>query len=197
MTYKVGVTGGIGSGKSLVCGLFSLLGVPVYNADLNARSLMENDPDLKNALVRAFGPEVYVQGHLDRKRLASLVFQDKKKLELLNSLVHPVVRKDAIQWFQNQSAPYAIKEAALIYETGGEKDLDAVIVVTAPLRLRLKRVHRRDGSSYREILARMKNQWPESEKISKADFVIRNNGLKSLVKQVWQIHQRLINAKSS
>lgn len=193
MTLKVGVTGGIGSGKSLVCSLFSLIGVPVYNADQRAKSLMDTDSHLISKIIDVFGPEIYGHDRLDRKKMASIVFNDQKKLAVLNSLVHPVVKKDAEDWFNEQHFHYAIKEAALIYETGGDQALDVVIVVTAPLQLRLKRVHRRDGSSYRDILARIKNQWPEAEKIKKADFVIRNNGKRSLVEQVWKLHRKLLS----
>ena len=192
MTYRVGVTGGIGSGKSLVCRLFMALGIPIYDADSRARLLMEEDPGLVKGITQLFGDNVYRDGRLERKLLAGIVFNDKKKLAQLNALVHPAVKKDAEQWFLQQKSIYAIKEAALIYEVGGESQLDAVIVVTAPLKLRLKRVHQRDGSSYRDIRARMDKQVPEKLKAAKADFIIRNNEKRSLIRQVTMIHLEIL-----
>jgi len=192
MTWRIGVTGGIGSGKSLVCRIFELLGVPVYHADDRAKYLMENDPELKERLLETFGEAIFPGGKLDRKALAAKVFGNAKLLKSLNALVHPAVRQDTKSWFEEQSAPYAIKEAALIYETGAEQGLDRVIVVTAPLGLRLKRVHQRDGSSYRDILARINHQLPEKEKVKRADYLIRNNGKRSLIAQVIDIHQAIL-----
>lgn len=195
MTLKVGVTGGIGSGKSIVCRIFNLLGVPVYNADLAARSLMENDPQIRSRLIEAFGVETYTSaGKLNRGYLAKAVFDNAGQLKRLNSIVHPAVFRDAEKWFSQQTFPYAIKEAALIFETGGEKDLDLVITVTAPVKLRLKRVHQRDGISYLEIQDRMKNQLPEIDKVKRSDIIIRNNGRGSLVEQVWRTHQKILHS---
>lgn len=195
MTLKVGVTGGIGSGKSIVCRIFNLLGVPVYNADLAARSIMENDLQIRSRMIDAFGAETYTfSGKLNRSYLSRVVFNDANQLKKLNSIVHPAVFRDAEKWFSEQTFPYAIKEAALIFETGGEKDLDLVITVTAPVKLRLKRVHQRDGISYSEILDRMKNQLPETEKVKRSDIIIRNNGRGSLVEQVWRAHQKILHA---
>ena len=193
MTLKVGITGGIGSGKSLVCSVFETFGIPVYNADLNAKRLMTADPELKGSIVKEFGEGCYQDdGSLDREYLASIVFHDNEKLKILNSLVHPAVQKDVQQWFTMQDTPYAIEEAALIFESGAYKLLDRVITVTAPKKLRLKRVHNRDNVPYKEITRRMDNQWPEREKSRLSDFVIRNNGKISLISQIWNIHQELI-----
>lgn len=193
MTLKMGITGGIGSGKSLACELFALLGIPVYNADARAKELMVESSDLVEGIKARFGRSVYDgQGHLNRRILADKVFGDEEALHALNALVHPAVFEDAEQWFRRQTAPYALKEAALIYETGAERWLDGVIVVTAPVRLRLKRVHQRDGHSYGEIRKRMERQWSDRERLKKADFVIRNNERQSLVEQVWTVHRSIL-----
>jgi dephospho-CoA kinase len=193
MTLKMGITGGIGSGKSLACELFAMMGVPVYNADARAKELMVESQELAGAIKARFGRSVYdEQGRLNRRVLADRVFGDEDALKALNALVHPVVFEDAELWFKRQTAPYALKEAALIYESGADRWLDGVIVVTAPVRLRLKRVHRRDDHSYEEIRQRIERQWSDREKLKKADYVIRNNEQRSLVEQVWSVHQRIL-----
>ncbi len=193
---KVGITGGIGSGKSTVCRLFQELGIPVYNADDRAKYLMQHEHYLIDGIKKNFGEEVYENGQLNRTLLASKVFHDKEKVSLLNSLVHPAVFRDTERWVEEQQAthvPYALKEAALLMEAGSFKYLDKLIVVTAPLNLRLQRVIERDQVSAAEVMNRMKNQWPEEEKIKLADFVIVNDGEKEDLRiQVQKIHEQLV-----
>lgn len=192
---KVGITGGIGSGKTTVCKIFEQLGIPIYYADERAKRLMTFDKYLKSAIKQLLGPKAYYRnGRLDRKYVASIVFNDKSILEKLNKLVHPAVGKDAEKWHNNQDAPYTIKEAALLVENGSYKSLDRLIVVTAPEELRIKRVIARDGSNYESVSSRIRNQLPEKEKKKVADFIIDNSGEVSLIQQIYTIHHRLLSS---
>ena len=188
----VGLTGGIGSGKSTVAGYFSALGVPVYNSDLRARDLMEQDAALRNGIVGLLGMEAYKGEVLNRPYIASQVFAQKQLLNQLNALVHPAVREDFRQWTARQHAPYVIQEAAILIENGAYRDLDRLILVTAPKGERIKRVMKRDSITERDVLARMKNQWEDEEKISRADFVIHNTDLAATQQQVREIHSILL-----
>jgi dephospho-CoA kinase len=190
---KIGLTGGIGSGKTTVAQIFEVLAIPVYYADQAAKDLMNRDPELKKQIISAFGAEVYKEGSLDRSYLAELVFADPEKLALLNSFVHPATFKDSSSWMQMQKTPYAVKEAALIFETGLEKFFDYIIGVTAPEDLRLHRVMGRDHTSAENILKRMLQQMDEDEKISRCDFVIVNDGIQALLPQVLKIHETLLS----
>lgn len=193
MTLRIGITGGIGSGKTTVCQIFATLGIPVYYADDRAKWLMGNDPQLIAALKDAFGEKTYTeQGTLDRAYLAELVFNNQEQLDILNSIVHPAVREDGIRWDeQHQDTPYTLREAALLYESGIYQLLDQIITVTAPEALRIQRVMERDGLREEQVKARMDKQWPEEKKVALADFVIHNDGQHSLIRQVFQIHQQL------
>jgi dephospho-CoA kinase len=190
---KIGLTGGIGSGKTTVAQIFEVLAIPVYYADQAAKDLMNSDPELKNKIIRAFGPEVYKEGKLDNRYLGSLVFNDPEKLALLNSFVHPATVMDAQEWVSRQNAPYVIKEAAIIFESGLEKNYDLIIGVTAPEALRLERVMARDHLSVEKVLQRMKQQMDDAEKISKCDFVIHNDGVRAILPQVLSIHESLLS----
>lgn len=197
MTKRIGITGGIGSGKTTACRIFAALGIPVYYADDRAKWLMQNDPKLVAALKDAFGENTYdEQGLLNRPYLAEIVFNNKEQLSILNGLVHPAVREDGIQWDeQHQATPYTLREAALLYESGIDQLLDQVITVTAPEDLRIQRVIGRDGLSAEQVKARIDKQWPEEKKVDLADFVIHNDGQHSLIRQVYQIHQQLSKSK--
>jgi dephospho-CoA kinase len=190
---KIGITGGIGSGKTTVCRLFETLGIPVYYADERAKWLMSHDIKLVAAIKELFGSDAYtMEGELNRKYLAQLDFNDRSLLQRLNAIVHPAVFEDGERWFQQQGhVPYALKEAALIYESGGYSQLDGVIVVTAPESLRIQRVVARDNSTEEEVAARINQQMPEAEKVARADYVINNDGEHPLIPQVMAIHQRL------
>lgn len=197
---KAGITGGIGSGKTTICKMFEKLGVPVYYADDQAKYLMQHEHFLIDQIKKNFGEEVYVNGTLDRKLLASKVFNAPARLTLLNSLVHPAVYRDTERWFEEQKekkVPYVLKEAALLVETGSYKALDKLIVVTAPLDTRIERITERDNTDEAEIMARINNQLPEEEKVKLADFVITNNGsLEELQEQVLIIHEKMIEENS-
>jgi dephospho-CoA kinase len=189
---KIGLTGGIGSGKSTVAKVFEVLGIPVYYADDAAKRLMNEDEALKQKLIQQFGTETYVDGKLNRQHIAAIVFNNKEKLELLNSLVHPATIADAQQWFAQQTAPYVIKEAALLFESGTAEGLDKIIGVHAPETIRLKRVMDRDGVSAGEVKRRMKNQIEETIKMRLCDFVINNNEQQAVLPQVLQLHEQLL-----
>ena len=191
MMKVIGITGGIGSGKTTIAKVFAQLGYPVYNSDNRAKELINTNPDLINALKLNFGSEIYSSNGLDRKKMAGIVFTNPKKLELLNSLVHPAVGKDFSSWIEKQNSSFVLKEAAILFETGIYKSLNKTIVVSAPIETRIERVMKRDSSSKEEIRARMKNQWSEEEKIKLADFVIDNSGKELVIPQVKEIIKQL------
>jgi dephospho-CoA kinase len=190
---KIGLTGGIGSGKTTVAQIFEVLAIPVYYADQAARDLMNQDPELKKKIISTFGAAAYKEGELDRSFLGGLVFADTEKLALLNSFVHPVTLRHATGWMQNQTTTYAIKEAALIFEAGLEKFFDYIIGVTAPESLRMERVMKRDQATAENVLLRMQQQMDEKEKISRCNFVIINDGKQAVLPQVLHIHETLLS----
>lgn len=192
MTVKIGLTGGIGSGKSTVARIFEVLGIPVYYADDAAKRLMNEDQDLKNAIINEFGKESYKDGMLDRSFLASRVFENKEKLALLNALTHPATLRDAGRWMKEQKTPYAIKEAALIFESGSDKQLDYVIGVHSPEDLRINRTMTRDSINREEVQRRMDNQMDETEKMKLCDFVIHNDEEHPILPQVLALHRQLL-----
>jgi dephospho-CoA kinase len=189
---KVGLTGGIGSGKSTVAKVFEVLGIPVYYADAEAKRLMNENESLKHQVQLEFGTGVYVNDRLDRKALADIVFHDPARLEKLNALVHPATLQDADEWLQRQTTPYAIKEAALIFESGAHLQLDYVIGVHAPAPLRIQRVLQRDHISHEEIMARMDKQLTEDEKMLLCNFIITNDDHQLVIPQVLALHAQLL-----
>jgi dephospho-CoA kinase len=191
---KVGITGGIGSGKTTICKIFETLGIPVYYADGRAKWLMVNDPRLVAGVKKMFGEQAYFShGALNRQYLADTVFSDPEKLQQLNQLVHPAVADDSSRWQNGQiGVPYTLKEAALLFESKNHLVLDKVITVSCPEAIRLKRVMERDKMSEAEVRARMERQMPEEEKVKLADYIIYNDGKKGLVPQVMAIHQQLL-----
>ena len=189
---KVGITGGIGSGKTTVCRIFEMLNIPVYYADDRAKWLMQYDPDLKKNITDLLGNAAYLSdGKLDRAFVGKLVFNNKNLLTQLNQLVHPAVFLDGEKWFANQNSLYAIKEAALFYETGSYAQMDQMIVVTADREERIRRVMGRDTLTREAVEARMDKQLPEAEKIKKADFVIYNDGRELLIPKVLETDRKL------
>lgn len=190
---KAGITGGIGSGKSIICRMFSLLGIPVYNADLSARKLIENNDPLKGALRALFGPATYgPDGKLNRTFLANLVFDSPALLEQMNALVHPYVRNDYQQWLHAKGdMEYTIFEAAILIETGIHQEMDAVILVDAPESLRIKRVMDRDQRTADEIKSIISRQWTSEMKRKFASFVVENDDHHLVIPQVLQIDKQL------
>lgn len=189
---KIGLTGGIGSGKSTVARIFGVLGVPVFNADERARDLMVSDPSVRAVVSERFGPEVYAKGALDRKRLAALVFGDEARLAALNAIVHPAVREAFRSWAAAQQAPYVLMEAAIMAENEGFRTFDGVINVSCPEAMRIERVMARDGVSEAEVRARMRHQASEEERDRIALHRIRNDGGQLVIPQVLAIHERLL-----
>lgn len=194
---KIGLTGGIGSGKSTVAKIFETLGIPVYYADTEAKRLMNSNEKIKVSIKQHFGEAAYKNDELDRKYLADIVFNNPEKLELLNALIHPVTINDAEEWMQKQAAPYSIKEAALLFESGAAENLDFIVGVYAPQDLRIKRVMKRDNLSPDEILKRINRQVNEEMKMKLCDFVITNNEQELLIPQVLKLHQHFTGLANS
>ena len=190
---RVGLTGGIGSGKSTVASVLRVLEVPVFEADAAGRELLSTDAALKAAVMNRFGSSIYRNGELDRPALAEIVFKDPRALTDLNALVHPAIRAAFQQWTAHQKAPYVVMEAAILAETGGHAAFDRMIVVSAPEDLRIQRVMRRDGVAEADVRARMKNQAGEEERLRIADHVINNNDRELVIPQVLSIHAELLN----
>ena len=170
----VGLTGGIGSGKSTVAKMLEELGVPVYNSDIEAKSLMVNSKVLKRKIVELLGPQSYNENELNREYIASRVFKDRALLQKLNEIVHPAVRKHFIKWSKKQDHPYVVQETALLFENGSNYLYDKTILVTAPKDIRVARIVARDGSTKQQVLQRMQNQLGDEQKLALADFVIEN-----------------------
>jgi len=189
---KVGLTGGIGSGKTTVAKLFETLGIPVYYADDRAKHLMNTDELLKASIIQNFGNDAYKNGELDRKYIAGIVFNNKEKLELLNSLTHPITIRDADEWMKQQTTPYTIKEAALLFESGAAEQLDYIIGVYAPQHIRVKRVVKRDNLPVEDVMKRISRQIDEEMKMKLCDFVITNNDQQLVIPQVLELHEKFL-----
>ncbi len=197
---QVGITGGIGSGKSLISRIFSCLDVPVYDADSRAKALMATDGELAAAIKKEFGPLSYrPDGTLDRSYMSKVTFGKSDRLEKLNNLVHPRVAEDYQRWLKAHSkSKYVLREAALLYEAGSYKTIDRMIVVSAPENLKIKRVLARDPHRSRdEIKAIMSSQWPDEEKLKRADFVIYNDNQHLVIPQVLMLHNQFISTPVS
>ncbi len=188
----VGLTGGIGSGKSTVSKMFQDLGAPVYNSDDEAKRIMATSDDVRKAIIALLGDKAYEGKNVNRNFIAQKVFGDKGLLVRLNAIVHPAVREHFAAWSALQEYPYVIQETALIFENGIQKNYDLVLLVTAPVELRIQRVIARDGTTRAKILARMAHQLPDTEKIKLADIVIENIDMMTTSKKVFQIHERLM-----
>ncbi|MBK8500260.1 MAG: dephospho-CoA kinase [Flavobacteriales bacterium] len=189
---KIGLTGGMGSGKSTVARIFGVLGVPVFEADAQAKDLMNRDPRVREAVSACFGPEVYREGVLDRKQLATLVFGDEARLASLNAIVHPAVRGAFQAWAMAQQAPYVLMEAAIMAENDGFRIFDRVINVSCPEAVRIQRVMARDGVGEAEVRARMRHQASEDQRDRIAHLRIRNDGSELVIPQVLAMHEQLL-----
>lgn len=190
---QIGITGGIGSGKTTVAKFFKEFGIPVYIADDEAKKLMHHAP-IKEELIQLFGQEAYdAQDNLNRKYIASQVFNDKPLLEKLNAIVHPRVEEDYKTWTEKQDSPYVLYEAAILFETGKHQQFDYNILVTAPKQERISRLLQRDNTTKEEIQSRMENQWSDEEKSKLADWIIENVDLLETKQQVTQLHDTISN----
>jgi dephospho-CoA kinase len=188
----LGVTGGIGSGKTTVCKLFESKGIPVYNSDERAKYILAHHPDVKQQLLKLFGEKIFTDHLPDRKKIAAIVFSDKEKLKLLNAIIHPKVREDFEQWKKQQTSKIIIKEAAILIESGTYKQVDKILVVTAPLEQRIQRVMQRDGVSRLEILNRLSNQLDDKSRLKYAHYSIDNSEGKNLELQVDEVLKKLL-----
>jgi dephospho-CoA kinase len=191
---RIGLTGGIGSGKSTVAKIFEVLGIPVYYADAANRRLVNEDPQIIKDITHHFGEKSYTDGLLNRPYISSIVFNNPEKLALLNSISHPATIEDANRWMQQQSAPYVIKEAALIFESGSAENLDLVIGVYAPTALRIKRTMDRDKITQEEVKKRMERQINEELKMKLCDYVVINDEQQLVIPQVMALHQKFITS---
>ena len=191
--FVVALTGGIGSGKTIICKLFASCGAPVYDADEAAKRLMHDDLVLKDKLVALFGDVYDEQGNLKREILSGLVFNNPELLNKLNQIVHPAVMEDYMQWQNKQQFPYVMKESAILFESKTNVGLDYVIMVEAPEMMRIKRIMERDQRAESQIKAIINRQMPTEEKKELADFIIINDDIQPLLPQVWQLHEKFLN----
>ncbi|MGM0619575.1 MAG: dephospho-CoA kinase [Bacteroidota bacterium] len=193
MALTIGVTGGIGSGKTTVCKVFKLLGAPVFEADEAAKQLLDNDRQVKSGLIHLFGDNIYTSnGTIDRKKLAGIIFDDKIQLSKMNELVHPAVRKNFENWVkQHEHCSYVIHEAAILFESGFYKIMDYTILVTAPENERIERVMKRDNVSRQKVKERIKNQFPEDKKQELANLVLTNDNKNLLIPKIIEIDKKL------
>lgn len=189
---KVGLTGGIGSGKSTVAKVFATLGIPVFDADDAAKKLMTEDAELKAGVIQLFGEAAYNNESLNRKYISDIVFNNGFRLEQLNAIVHPAAIRSAEKWMAQQTTPYVIKEAAILFESGSVSHLDKVIGVFAPKHLRIQRAMQRDSIQREEVIARMERQVDDEIKMLLCDYVITNDGQQMLLPQVLQLHEKLL-----
>lgn len=188
----IGLTGGIGSGKSLISDIFNSLNIAVYNSDIGARKIMENDNSTRLKILDIFGEEAYLGKKLNSKKIASIVFQDKTMLEKLNAIVHPKMHADFLLWSANKKGVYVINEAAILIESGGYKKLDGVILVSAPEEIRIKRVMKRDSCAEADVRVRINNQMNDNQRESFCRWTIKNDSVSGVIDQVLRIHQELI-----
>lgn len=193
----VGLTGGIGSGKTTVAKIFEFLGVPVYEADAFSKTIIDTDKELQGKLVKLLGEDILAQGKIIRPKMAELIFGNKDLLQKANNLIHPAVGRHFKNWYTDQSFPYVIKEAAILFESGSYTSCDKIVVVAAPKEMRIERVMDRSKMSREEVEARMNNQWPQEQKLEKADYIVTNDLTESVIKQVINIHENIIHAANS
>ena len=191
MSIIIGLTGGIGSGKSTVAKIFAQLGIPVLDADATAKAIMNEDRSVKTKLIELFGEDAYKENQLNRPYIAQIVFEDAFKLQQLNAIIHPITIQYAKDWASKQSAPYVIKEAALFFESGSSEGVEIIIGVTAPKHIRIQRVMQRDQITREDVIKRMEHQLEDSLKMKLCDWVIQNDDMHLLIPQILAIHQSL------
>ena len=193
MIATVGLTGGIGSGKTTIANLFALhFSIPIYIADTKAKELVANNKQLQQEIVTLLGEEAFVEGRYNTAFVAQEVFSNKDKLDKLNAIIHPYVQQDFLQWKQSQQAPYVIKEAAILFESGSYRDCDFIIMITAPLEERIKRVMLRDKIDRETVEKRIKNQWNDEKKIELSTFVIENREIDKNLDKIEIIHSKIV-----
>lgn len=193
MIFRLGVTGGIGSGKSTVCRIFKVLGIPVFSADDEARIIMDNNKMIRAELKNIIGTDLYASGELDRNKLASLIFNDDNLLSRVNSLVHPLVFERYYDWCRQQDADYVIFEAAILFESGAHKHVDRILAVTAPQEERIKRVMERNKMSREQVMDRINKQMEEDEMVKRSDYRVNNSDDSMIIKEVLNIHRDILS----
>lgn len=192
MTVKIGITGGIGSGKTVVCEVFRILSVPVFQADFVAGKLINTDIAIKNELIHLYGNEIYnTDRKINRDMLAGIIFNNNAELEKVNAIVHPAVRNEYMVWLKNQKTDYIIHEAAILFESGFYKMMDYTILITAPEEMRIERVIKRNGISRENVISRIARQWPDSEKRKFATFELINDNKSLLIPQIIEIDKKI------
>lgn len=188
---KIGITGGIGSGKSTVCTFFEIIGIPVFTADQEAKGVMDKSSVIRNQLTAMFGKDIYLNNDvLDRKKLAELIFHSPALLEKVNALVHPEVRKYFLDWLQKQNAPYVVYEAAILFETGFYATMDFNILITAPEEERIKRIMAREKTTVKDVKNRISRQWPDSKKTELADYIINNDNKELIIPHLVKLDKK-------
>ncbi len=191
---KIGITGGIGSGKSTICKIFETLEIPIYYADISAAVIVNKNLQVKSQLTAKFGEDLYEFGMLDRKKLSSIIFNNSEALAFVNSLIHPAVKLDYENWLgNNKLAPYTLKEAAILFESGAHTQVDKIICVYAPQDIKIQRVINRESITHNEVMRRILSQMPDEEKMKRSDFVIYNDNVQLVLPQVLKIHNLLTN----
>lgn len=188
---KLGITGGIGSGKSYVCEIFRSMGMPVYDSDSMAKKLMNSSDKIRTAITNTWGDKIYNNGSLDKQKLADIIFNDKNALKTINSIVHPVVTDDFEEWAKQQNSNIVINESAIIFEAGLEKYFDAIISITAPKEIRIARVLKRDNTNREQVISRINNQWHDDKIKERSDFIICNDSSAPLLPQIISIIEKI------
>lgn len=196
-SLKLGVTGGIGSGKTTVCRIFSVLGAPVFSADTEAGSIMDSDPELREKLNRLAGKNLYSGGYLDKPELAKLIFNNKKLLEQVNSIVHPVVFQYYLKWADSQTTPYTVMEAAILFESGASELVDMILTVVTPVDERVERLVRGKKLTADQVMERIKNQIDDESRIKRSDFVVYNSENDMILPVILEIHEKLLKLYKS
>ncbi|MFO7755381.1 MAG: dephospho-CoA kinase [Bacteroidales bacterium] len=193
MIFRLGVTGGIGSGKSTVCKVFKVLGIPVFSADDEARIIMDNNKIIRAELKNIIGTDLYVSGELDRSKMASIIFNDDNLLNKVNNLVHPLVFDRYDNWCRQQDADYVIFEAAILFESGADKHVDRILAVTATREERINRVMKRNKMSREQVMERISKQMEEDEMIKRSDYRVNNSDDSMIIKKVLDIHRDILS----
>lgn len=189
---KIGLTGGIGSGKTTISKIFQMLGTPIYNSDEAAKKILKNNSLAKNQILQYFGQKVLTNNKFDNKKIADIIFKQKEKLKIINSIIHPLVTNDFKAWCENQKTKYIIKESALIFKSNTHKELDHIIFVKSPLKLRIQRIKNRDGKNESEIFSIIKNQSSDEFLEKKCDYIITNDENSFLTEQILRLHEIFI-----
>jgi dephospho-CoA kinase len=190
---RIGLTGGIGSGKSFIANILEHMGFPVYYSDLRSKELTKSNPSIKTGLISLFGEEVYSDDQLNTQLVATKIFQNEEIRQKVNELIHPIVRKDFEDWVTNQKSTLVFNEAAILFETGSYNNFDANILICAPLELKIKRVMKRENCSKEEVMDRMSKQWSDEDKMKLADFVINNDECNPILTQLELVLAKLID----